>query len=280
MPVFFCGYIMMMKYKEGVLKRWLFILLMIVVAAIAFIVPRTFGYHGFSYGLINIFYVSIPFSLAVVVYYAFDRNRLMKEKYQLEQQNLRNELAILKNQINPHFLFNTLNNIDSLIKSNADKASVALIELSDMMRYMLYETDTDKVFLKHEIAYIENYLKLQSMQYANPDLVKYELQGDVGLKRIAPMLFIPFIENAFKHCTDKNVKHAIRFSFAIEDRTIKFEAININDKDKVISKDKSGGAGLDIVKRRLELLYPHSFDLRIDDNNNLFSVMLVIRYGN
>jgi len=216
--------------------------------------------------------------LVIIIYMAFDRNRiLVKRQQELEKKSLQSELALLKNQINPHFLFNTLNNIDSLIKSNPDRASATLVELSDMMRYMIYDTNVERVPLKQELVYIENYLDLQKMQFSNPNLVSYEVRGNTEKIAIPPMLFIPFIENAFKHCTNKEKDNAISFIFDINKGRIVFEANNIADKNFMISKDKSSGVGLDIVKRRLEILYPERHTLQIKEDNNLFCVLLEIK---
>jgi len=200
-----------------------------------------------------------------------------EEKKDLERQNLQSELKLLKNQINPHFLFNTLNNIDSMIKKNPDCASQSIVELSEMMRYMIYEANVEKVPLKKELDYIENYLHLQKLQYGNQELVEYTLIGDPAQTEVAPMLFIPFVENAFKHCTNKETKHAIRLSFLFNTDKIRFEAMNIADKARVISKDKTSGIGLDTIKRRLEILYPQRHDLQIQEINDYFCVSLTLK---
>jgi LytS/YehU family sensor histidine kinase len=225
-------------------------------------------------GLFNISTTIIYGLTGLLLYLAYDRFNKVKIQKELRKQNLQSELALLKNQINPHFLFNTLNNIDSLIKSNPDKASATLVELSDMMRYMIYDTNVEKVSLKQELVYIENYLDLQKMQFPNSKLVNYQVNGDTKGIEIPPMLFIPFIENAFKHCTDKNVDDAIRFSFHISDNKIIFKSENIADKAHLITKDKSSGVGLDIVKRRLEILYPNKHTLDIKEENNVYSIYL------
>ena len=213
---------------------------------------------------------------AIIFYLGYDWFNKQKQTKELEKQNLQSELSLLKNQINPHFLFNTLNNIDSLTKKNPDYASKSIIELSEIMRYMIYETNVDKVPVQKELDYIDNYLSLQKLQYFNDDLVEYTITGDPKDKKIAPMLFIPFIENAFKHCTNKEAKHAIRFSFLLESNKICFEAVNISDKTQIISKDKSGGIGLDTVRRRLEILYPNRYSLDIQEKNDLFCISLMI----
>lgn len=275
-PVFALVYIFLKKYNEGVIEKWLLATGYGIIFTMAFFYPRISGYDQLTFAFANVFYILLIACLANVVYLTYDRSRVVREKYQVEQQNLRSEMALLKNQINPHFLFNTLNNIDSLIKSNPDKASASLVELGDMMRYMLYETNSDKVSLDKELQCVENFLKLQTMHHANADLVSYEIKGETSSVRVAPMLFIPFIENAFKHCTDKEKEHAIQFSFEIENGVIKFIASNIFDRTKKISKDKSSGVGLDVVRRRLELLYPNRYRLEIEEKEGLYLVNLTI----
>ena len=127
----------------------------------------------------------------------------------LSKKNVQTELALLKAQINPHFLFNTLNNIDILIEKNAQTASVFLKKLSDILRFILYDTQEERIPLTLELEYIRKYIDLQNIRTANEDFVTYDVQGETDGLSIAPMLFIPFIENAFKHSTNKKIKEAI-----------------------------------------------------------------------
>jgi len=243
----------------------------------AFLFPLFWGITGIIYLTSNFIYTFQCSFFAIFLYLGCNwlkKDRQMKE---LEKQNLQSELALLKNQINPHFLFNTLNNIDSLIKSNPDQASQSLIELSGIMRYMLYETNANRVPLQKELDYISDYLKLQKVQYANSELIDYSVSGKTENIKIAPMLFIPFVENAFKHCTDKEKAHAIQFQAKIETEQICFKATNISDSNHPISKDSSSGIGLETVKRRLEILYPKKYSLQINEKNNLFCVELNIK---
>ncbi|NVO20172.1 MAG: sensor histidine kinase [Bacteroidetes bacterium] len=194
----------------------------------------------------------------------------------LARQNLQSELALLKNQVNPHFLFNTLNNIDSLIKKNAGKASETLLKLSDILRYMIYDTNAEKVQLSSEIMHIESYIELQKLQFANRELVSFSVEGDPGKISIAPMLFIPFVENAFKHCTDKCNPGAIRFTFTIQGGQVLFVAVNQFEKSKIINKDYASGVGLNNVKRRLEIIYPGLHTLSIKEESSTFIVTLSV----
>ena len=246
------------------------------IFVLAFVWPSLIGKHKIVYNIYAFFSALKISGLAFILFFYFDWFNKQKQTKELEKQNLHSELALLKNQINPHFLFNTLNNIDSLIKKNPDYASKSIIELSGIMRYMIYETNVDRVPLQKELDYIDNYLCLQKLQYFNDELVEYTVIGDPKDKEIAPMLFIPFVENAFKHCTDKEKKHAIQFSFLLESNKITFDAINIADKTQDLSKDKSGGIGLETVKRRLEFLYPNRYSLQISEKNDLFCISLMI----
>ena len=218
-------------------------------------------------------------ALGVLLYMSYDWFREVRRQKELEKQNLQSELKLLKNQLNPHFLFNALNNIDSLIRSDPEKASKSLVQMSDMMRYMIYETNVPEVYFRQELDYIKNYLALQRLQYDNPELVSYVLEGEAGDICIAPMLFIPFIENAFKHCTDKKAKEAICFHFQIQSSEILFTASNLYDPLKRMNKDSSTGIGLSTVKRRLDFLYAGRYNLRINEENGYFGVSLICCAG-
>ncbi len=228
---------------------------------------------NYTYSL-SLTYVITAFFATSGFFFRILENWILTQK--LAQQNLQSELALLKNQINPHFLFNTLNNIDSLIKSNAEGASETLVKLSGILRYMIYDTNIAKVQLSQEIEHIESYMDLQKIQFANKDLVSLSIQGNPANISIAPMLFIPFVENAFKHCNDKSIPNAIRIAFSIHDRNVIFESINVFDSSKKINKDKKSGIGLSIVQRRLELIYPGMHTLDIREENNTYHVILSV----
>jgi LytS/YehU family sensor histidine kinase len=196
-------------------------------------------------------------------------------KIELEKQNFKSELSLLKNQLNPHFLFNTLNNIDALINENSPNASLALNKLSEIMRYVVYDSDKDFVELQDEINYIQNYISLQKLRIPAEDIIQFRISGNVQDKKIAPMMFIPFIENAFKHSSLKN-KSVNKIEIDINVGT---ELIDLRCKNRKanIRKDKSSGVGLDNVKKRLELLYKNKYTLEIGDSENDFLVTLSIK---
>jgi len=235
-----------------------------------FIFPVNLSYTYF----LSLTYVFTLFYAISGFFFCLLEHWFITEK--LAKQNLQSELALLKNQVNPHFLFNTLNNIDSLIKSNTHKASETLVKLSDILRYMIYDTNVARVPLSDEISHIESYIDLQKIQFANRELVSISVLGDPGNITIAPMLFIPFVENAFKHCTDKSIAGAIRITFTIRDHLVNFESVNISGRTQRINKVEAHGVGLSIVRRRLELIYPGIHTLSIKDENNTFSVTLTV----
>jgi two-component system, LytTR family, sensor kinase len=187
------------------------------------------------------------------------------------------EMALVKSQLDPHFLFNTINNIDVLILRDAEKASNYLNHLSDIMRFMLFETKSDEIPLSREIEYIEKYIELQRIRTANELYVNFTVKGDISGKKIAPMVFIPFIENAFKHTSNKKIEHAITVSIEISSTEIKMICENKYDPNR--PSQESNGLGNTLISKRLSLLYPTRHSLNINNQNNCYSVTLVIKNG-
>ena len=196
-------------------------------------------------------------------------------KEDLNKKNDAMELALIKSQINPHFLFNTLNNIDVLIGKDPGKASAYLKKLSDILRFMLYETKTDKIELATELSYIEKYIDLHRIRTANPDYVNYRVEGDVGAFRIEPMLFIPFIENAFKHAENKKKENAILIRFEVGASGLVFFCENKCQGGYPGKRDHSG-LGNGLIRKRLALLYPGMHELEIRMEDEMYKVKLAL----
>ena len=196
-------------------------------------------------------------------------------KVELNKKNYEMELALMKAQINPHFLFNTLNNIDVLIQKDPVSASNYLNKLSDIMRFMLYETKTEKIQLTKELSYIEKYIELQKIRTTNLNYVKYDVKGDASNLLIEPMLFIPFIENAFKHSENKKIENAISIHFIIEKDRIKFECENAYLPDTQLKPEHSG-LGNELIQRRLALLYPDKHTFEVTNKNRIYKVNLLL----
>lgn len=202
----------------------------------------------------------------------------IKLKEELKWKNHETEMALVKAQLDPHFLFNTLNNIDVLMLENATKASNYLNKLSDILRFMLYETKTDTILLEKEIEYIEKYIELQKIRTSNANYINFQITGSPGNKTIAPMVFIQFIENAFKHTTNKKIDHAIQVQLFIEKKTIRFVCKNKFDPKRKL-KQESNGLGNDLIQKRLSLIYPDKHTLELSKHCNLYTVNLIIQNG-
>ncbi|NRB48559.1 MAG: histidine kinase [Saprospiraceae bacterium] len=205
--------------------------------------------------------------------------RDQKKQSELIQQSLSSELALLRSQINPHFLFNTLNNIDLLVFKDQQKASDSIVKLSEIMRYMLYEANTESVPLYKEVQYLESMVDLIRLRVKDPNFIQFEVNGNPQGKMIPPMLLVPFVENAYKH--GKKTGQAPGISIKLEIGKVYYQLYVFNRKDTghVEAKDFTGGIGLNNVKRRLDLLYPNEYKLDIKDELQSFEVSLRLPIG-
>jgi LytS/YehU family sensor histidine kinase len=209
----------------------------------------------------------------IMIKLAIEWSRTEKLKAELLAQTKSSEIALLRSQINPHFLFNTLNNIYSLVYQKSELAPSAVMKLSEIMRYMLYDTNADKVPLSKELNYIKSYIELQELRINKDDFVKYEINGDIDNKFIAPMMLISFIENAFKHCSKKVPSPGIIIKVNTEEKKFIFELTNYVKKNDE-AKDKEGGIGLHNLQRRLDLIYPSKHKLEIKNDGEIYFIHL------
>lgn len=200
----------------------------------------------------------------------------IKTKEELNKKNYELELSLVKSQINPHFLFNTINNIDILITKDAELASAYLNKLSDIMRFMLYETKTESIPLEKELQYIEKYIELQKIRTSNANYVKYNIQGNANALAIAPMLFIPFIENAFKHTEHTKAQSHITIDIAVCENNVTFLCEN-TFANKPLTTAQTGGMGNSLIHKRIALLYPGKHNLTVSHVNNIYSVKLALK---
>jgi two-component system LytT family sensor kinase len=189
----------------------------------------------------------------------------------LENQRLSAELSFLKSQINPHFLFNSLNSIYSLAYQKSDTTPEAILKLSEIMRYMLYECNDNKVELTKELQYLQNYIDLQKIRFGNKAFIDFEVTGEVTNQHIVPLLLISFIENAFKHGIANDALAPIKLKINLEDGHLYFF---IQNKKHTHNRDSSGGIGLANVRRRLDLLYPGKYNLDIRDEADTYTCQL------
>ena len=196
-------------------------------------------------------------------------------KKDLKQKNAELELALIKSQLSPHFLFNTLNNIDVLIERDPVRASGYLNKLSDMLRFMLYETKTDRIAIDEELRYIEKYVELQKLRTAHPEYIHFEVKGESAQLMVEPMLFLPFIENAFKHAARKE-EGAIRIRFTFDDERVIFDCENRVDPKAPTLPEASGGLGNGLIRKRLQLLYPGRHTLEVNAGRDIYKATLTL----
>ena len=230
--------------------------------------PRSLRFRTFF--LNNLFFALISLVFGVVFYfirYSYFRELQQKE---LEIQSRQSELSFLRSQINPHFLFNSLNNIYSLVYQGSGQSLAAIAGLSDLLRYMLYDT-TEKVPLEKEMDYIHKYIGLQRLRFEHPIQAAMQVEGDCRGIDIAPLLLIPFVENAFKHGDFTAAGGGLSIVLECSEKKTRFYCTNRKGHHQ---KDPGGGIGLGNVKRRLSLLYPGAHTLTIDNGPIHFSINL------
>lgn len=213
----------------------------------------------------------IGLNLAIkLLFKSWHDDQRMKE---LERHNLRTELEYLKHQINPHFFMNTLNNIHALIDIDTEKAKDTVLELSKMMRYILYDSSQSVLPLKKEIRFLTNYIELMRIRYTENVDILVSMPEELPDVNIPPLLFVSFIENAFKHGVSYQHPSFIHISFEVKDKELHSLVINSSFNN---SRDQHIGIGLENVRKRLHLLYGENYTLTIGDNNNEYHVLLII----
>ena len=275
--------------KRGIILLVIFGLIYLIFSSVLFTIISYYVYMHFfpdpipaEYTLTNwlksitydvvavntIFLILGSLSRVSLIWY---RNRVKQKD--TEKQNLANELAMLRAQINPHFLFNTLNNIKSLVNSLPSKAIYSLEKLIDIMHYMLYQSSYETVPLECEIKHINNYLDLEKIRYDKLNFVDFKVSGDYSEIMIPPLIFMPFIENAVKHGSKLKQNPGINISFEISESNILFKVTNYI-KANSETNNRSSGFGLLNIRRRLDLLFEGKYELSIKNENNIFSIKL------
>lgn len=232
--------------------------------------------------IIGLYFVN----LVAVAIKQVERAFLMQQKNtDLEQKKLATEiklkeaeLKLLKAQIHPHFLFNTLNNLYGLTLEKSELAPDLVLRLSDLLDYMLYRCNQPKVSLKNEIENLQNYIQIEQLRYGPKLNLDFQLKGDPDSMEISPMLLLPFVENAFKHGTSKQVSNPfVKIILNIQDEDLSFEIENSKTIFSEEEENYTQGIGLENVKKRLELLYPEKYKLRILPEETTFKVEFEIK---
>lgn len=205
----------------------------------------------------------------------FQNQEIHRRVSQLEREKSDAELSALKAQINPHFLFNSLNNLYSLALEGDAQTPEILLRLSDMMRYQLYETNVPEVPLEKELEHLRNYMEMQKLRVGNQVKVLFEQSGETGGLKVAPLLFLPLVENGFKHGVKGETQGAfIVVSCVLNARHLVFTVENNKGQVDVVEKGGFNGVGLQNLRRRLGLIYPGKYDLTITDGIKVFTAIL------
>jgi two-component system LytT family sensor kinase len=227
-------------------------------------------------GSISIFLLVFVFSTGVkVISQWFQTERRNKE---IQNEKLKTELSFLKAQINPHFLFNTLNNIYSLAADRSEQTAAAVMKLSSIMRYVLNEARNDLVPLEKEILFTTHYIELQKMRITDKTQVEFSVQGDPTGKQISPLLFLPFIENAFKYGVSTREYSPIYIGLDILDDSVRLEVRNNKHMGPMLKPAENTGIGINNTRRRLDLIYHHRYSLLTENMDSEYFVNLKILF--
>jgi two-component system, LytTR family, sensor kinase len=233
------------------------------------------------YGFLNHVFISVlisGFALGLGVMEKLKQNE--KKQKEMEKEKLHSELAFLKNQVSPHFFFNTLNNIYSLIGIDGPTAQNSVLKLSKMMRYLLYESERGETMMSHEIDFMNNYIDLMKLRQSKRVDLQVDFPTEFTDFSIPPLLFIPFIENAFKHGVNHREDSVIKIRMELDKEQICFFTENrIGKSPQTGEMQQHSGIGLDNVRKRLGLLFPNNHELNINKDEATFKVALLIKKG-
>ncbi|WP_255562462.1 sensor histidine kinase [Pedobacter sp. D749] len=191
----------------------------------------------------------------------------------LESERREMELQFLKSQLNPHFLFNSLNNIYSLAYQKSDKTADAIMKLSEIMRYMIYESNTPTVALSKEVDYLTSYIELQKIRFKDGAYIELTLNGEIDNQKIVPLMLISFVENAFKHGVVTDPAEPVKINIIANQKILHFSVVNKKNQQ---NKDAQGGVGLTNVERRLQLVYPDRYKLNVVNSATHYTCELMI----
>jgi two-component system, LytTR family, sensor kinase len=231
--------------------------------------------HLFNYGFTSMFLIFFSLGLRIMERHS----QIQKSQKELEKEKLNSELAFLKNQISPHFFFNTLNNIYSLISINAEDSQRAVLKLSKLMRYLLYESDHGNTRLSNELDFMNNYIDLMKLRMSEKVNLNISFPAKYDDINVPPLLFIPFIENAFKHGISYRGKSFIDVSMEAAKNSISFRCANSLAPAKKETGNSDSGIGLENVRKRLILLFPGKHDLKITKSEEVFEVLLFVNFA-
>lgn len=250
--------------------KWLYRSILALIGIIFIVFNDVFG-ESEVYAVIGLcYFILVTF---LIIRWLFKQ---IKTILQLKNEQKKVELLHLKSQVNPHFFFNTLNNLYGLVKKDPEAAQNLILKLSDMMRYSIYEGQKEWVSIKDEVSYIHHYLELHKMRYHKETDVQFEANITDPNYKVMPLLFILLVENAFKHGVERLRKNAfVHCEMKDDENAIQFEILNNFEEDS--TDEKSTGIGLQNLKRRLELAYPKQHELHFSTTENVFKAHLTLK---
>lgn len=273
-------------------KRIHFFILGLLVADALFVGSRylieeviylwTLGYGNYDPGVKLLHYIRDnwwralqPIVFSFIAWALVETLKRERETEQLKKERIQAELLFLKTQINPHFLYNTLNYMYAMAYPVSEALAQAIVKLSNLMRYMLHNSVDGMIDLQLEIDYLHNYIEIYKLRFQKSFFVEFSVEGEFAGKRVASLILIPFVENAFKHGTMDDAEKPVAIVVSADHTSLFFKVVNhIAFGDK----DGSGGIGLANIRRRLELIYPEAHELVIDHDERLYTATLKIRF--
>lgn len=292
--LYFINYLILMPTFTKQKKRaWLYVLavlgLLVVTVAIKFglavmyreeilkyIHPYTKQTEYESYDnfiIVQLFASGFFLVISSLLKFAADWFSSQRIQSNLESEKKNMELQFLKSQLNPHFLFNSLNNIYSLAYQKSDKTADAILKLSEIMRYMIYESNDSWVSLNKEVEYVQSFVELQKLRFKDGAAVEVTINGEIDGQKIVPLILISFVENAFKHGVANDPEDPIKINIIANQKILHFSVTNKKSKT---NKDAMGGVGLNNVERRLQLLYPERYKLNIVNSATHYTTELML----
>ncbi|HET9432747.1 MAG TPA: histidine kinase, partial [Chitinophagaceae bacterium] len=223
-------------------------------------------------------YLSVTTTVASPIIMKFFKLWSIKQRdwMQAQQEKITAELQLLKAQVHPHFLFNTLNNIYSFSLENSPKTPHMILKLSSLLSYMLNDCKAEEVQLEKEIEIMKNYIDLEKERYGNKIEISWDVEGDIKNKFVSPLLMLPFLENAFKHGISEQIeKPTLSVNISVKSDTLRCKITN-SKNEFVRHRTNSTGIGINNVKKRLDFIYPDSYELKMHDEGNFFVVSLIV----
>jgi len=234
------------------------------------------GYYFIAY--YNFFDISLFFAVYLLITGLLHLARGWFRLQEIEKEKTRTELSSLHAQINPHFLFNSLNSIYSLSRKNSPDVPGKIVQLSDLLRHMIYECDAEFIPLEKEIEMIRNYIELQNLRTPETEKITLQIEGEFKGKMIAPFIFLPFVENSFKHGLKSGAENAfVAISVKVSENSLRFEVVNPIGDSPEPRETRYKGVGIENVRKRLNLLYAGDYSLDIQEKRKMYNVFLNIK---